>query len=147
MLTDLCQELRNWFCSAKYKGKFNIRNGQIDLNEMLTDGAIKDGQYIRIIGSTFNDGVWQYPTQILQDETFEGVVWALNIPLAVLKLSEDIDAWEKKYNNPDSPAVSPYQSESFGGYSYSKASSGSSGNMVTWKSVFADKLNRWRKIL
>ena len=145
MLTEICQEIRNWFKQSSYYGKFTITDGIIDLSEL--NGAIKDGQYIRIIGSTFNDGVWQYPTQILQDETFEGTVWALNIPLAVLKLSEDIDAWEKKYNNPESPAVSPYQSESFGGYSYSKASSGSSGNMVTWKSVFADKLNRWRKIL
>ena len=42
-------------------------------------------------------------------------------------------------------SLSPYQSESFGGYSYTKASA-SNGDQVDWKTVFRSRLNRWRKI-
>jgi hypothetical protein len=39
---------------------------------------------------------------------------------------------------------SPYQSESFGGYSYSKESGGEGG--MNWKTHFANELWKWRKI-
>ena len=44
--------------------------------------------------------------------------------------------------------ASPYQSESFGGYSYTKASAGSSdsGEGITWQKKFKSQLNQWRKI-
>lgn len=142
MLTEICQEIRNWFKQSSYYGKFTITDGIIDLSEL--NGAIKDGQYIRIIGSTFNDGVWQYPTQTLQDEVFEGVVWGLRIPPAFLSLVQQIEEWQGKYGGVD--ALSPYNSESFGGYSYSK-STGANGEATTWKNAFARQLNLWRKIL
>lgn len=140
MLTEICQEIRNWFKQSSYRGKFVIRDGAINLNGT----GLKDGQYIRIIGSTFNDGVWQYPTQTLQDEVFEGVVWGLRIPPAFLSLVQQIEEWQGQYGGVD--ALSPYNSESFGGYSYSK-STGANGEATTWKNAFARQLNLWRKIL
>lgn len=149
MLTDLCQELRNWFDVKRYFGTFTIEGGQL-----ITD-ELQGGQYFRIIGSVFNDGVHKYePTiasgEVLHDEMFEGAVWAMAVPPTVVALSKKISEWQAKYGNADSAALSPYQSESFGGYSYSKgggSGSGSGGSSVpTWKSVFADELNRWRKI-
>ena len=103
------------------------------------------GQYFRIIGSTFNDGVYQYGTGGLTDETFDGAVWALAVPAAFISLVEDVEAWRDKY---ESAANSPFQSESFAGYSYTKSSanSNSGGSVTGWQGVFAARLNKWRKI-
>ena len=148
MLTELCQELKNWFDRERYTGSFQIEGGSI------AAPFLADGQYYRILGSVFNDGVHQYGHEAegeLEDETFDGAVWALGIPKAVIKLAEDIAEWQNKYGTVDSAAMSPYTSESFGGYTYSKgggsASSGSgSGGGSSWRSVFASRLNMWRKL-
>lgn len=144
MLTELCQELRNWFDKERHFGTFVIENGSIDLSE----AGIQNGQYFRIVGSVFNDGVHQYPTNDLTDETFDGAVWLMAVPNAVLDLASDIEAWQAKYGSADSAAMSPFTSESFGGYSYSKGSgsSGSGAGGVSWQSAFASRLNLWRKI-
>ena len=153
MLTELCQELRNWFEKEKHFGEFTIEGGQ------LADSAyLQDGQYFRIVGSVFNDGVHKYEPnnanrEVLTDEVFEGAIWEMAVPPTVISLSEKIAEWCAKYAGADSTAMSPFQSESFGGYSYSKSSysrsgssGGSSGSAPTWENVFADDLNRWRKI-
>ena len=145
MLTELCQELRNWFERKKFFGTFTIENGQID----LPDGSLQSGQYFRIVGSVFNDGVHKYDPESesqLVDEVFEGAIWSMGVPPAVVDLSERISEWVTKYGDSVS---SPYQSESFGGYSYTKASSGqgnAGSSSPTWQSTFASELNRWRKI-
>ena len=142
MLTELCQELRNWFEREKYFGTFTIEDGQID----VPDGSLQSGQYFRIVGSVFNDGVHQYDTDDLHDEVFVGAVWSMAIPPVVVDLSERISEWVTKYGDSVS---SPYSSESFGGYSYQKASVGQgNANSInpTWQSVFANELNRYRKI-
>lgn len=151
MLTDVCQELRNWFDrnQAKWFGKFEIQNGVL----VGSENMLKEGQYYRIIGSTMNDGVYLYSADVseLVDESFCGAVWLMAVPPAVVRLSQDIDDWMLKYGGVDSQAMSPYTSESFGGYSYSKSTGGYSGygdgsGNTGWKAVFADRLNRWRKI-
>lgn len=143
MLTEICKELNNWFCTKKYFDTYTISDGTIIVPEL------KNEQYFRIVGSTFNDGVYQYPTEGLKNEVFDGAVWAMAIPAEVIALSEEIDAWKAKYAGVDSVAMSPFQSESFGGYSYSKASgAGESGNTAgDWRSVFGSRLNNWRKVL
>ena len=145
MLTELCQELRNWFERDKYIGTFTIEDGQIS----VPDGSIQSGQYFRIIGSVFNDGVHQYESdeEELTDEIFKGAIWTMAVPPAVIDLSERIEEWSTKYGELVS---SPYSSESFGGYSYVKAGSGrgngDSSAGLTWQDMFADELNKWRKI-
>lgn len=141
MLTELCQELRNWFCREKYFGTFTIEDGAI----AVPDGSLQDGQFFRVIGSVFNDGVHQYGVDELTDEAFKGAIWAMAVPPAVIDLSERIKEWTTKYGDSVS---SPYSSESFGGYSYQKAGSGqgSANSGPTWQSTFAGELNRWRKI-
>lgn len=147
MLTELCKELNNWFNynQPKYFGDFVIENG-----ELTNAHGLQFGQYYRIVGSLFNDGVHIYPTDKLEDETFNGALWAMAIPEDVIALAADIKAWNDKYQSVDSPAMSPYNSESFGGYSYSKSSGASSSGNVdlsgTWQGAFADRLNHWRKI-
>ena len=140
MLTELCQELNNWFdYGDRHYGTFTIENGVI---EPLT--FLKDGQYYRIIGSTFNDGVHEYPADDngLKDETFTGAIWAMAVPQTVLALASEIDA----FNGSEAAKITPYTSESFGGYSYSKATDSATGGAITWQRAFAAKLNKWRKL-
>ena len=147
MLTELCQELRNWFVRGKSHGTFTIENGNISVPENF----LQDGQYFRVMGSVFNDGVHKYPDDMLTDEVFTGTVVSMAVPPAVVELSERIDAWNAQYVDLVS---SPYSSmsESFGDYSrsWAKASAGqgnaNSSSVPTWRSIFADELNRWRKI-
>jgi hypothetical protein len=141
-LTELCQELRNWFERDKFFGEFTIENGTIN----VPDGSLQDGQFFRVIGSVFNDGVHKYGEGELTDEVFKGAIWSMAVPPAVIDLSERISAWVTKYGESVS---SPYSSESFGGYSYVKASGVGQGNATsgpTWQSTFASELNRYRKI-
>ena len=144
MLTELCQDLHNWFDRERHTGTFTIENGNI------TADFLKEGQYFRIMGSIFSDGVHQYPTAGLHDEIFEGAVWALAIPQPVIKLAEEISVWREKYEAADSAAMSPFSSESFGGYSYSKSGTGNVQNGGTtggsWVTAFASRLNMWRKL-
>ena len=152
MLTELCQYLKNWEFDRepeKYYGEFTVSGGAITLNgEAL---PVVHGQYIRVLGSVFDDGVHLYPDVDMIDETFEGSVWALYIPPAIIALAEEIDAWKAKYEALDSQAMSPFNSESFAGYSYSKSGAGANASanasgVSGWQAVFANRLNPWRKV-
>ena len=139
MLEQVLMHLNNWFLvpGGIHEGTYTIEDGGITLP------FLANGQYFRIVGSVFNDGLHQYPASDLKAETFDGTVWALAVPQAVIELAAEIEAWQKK--NGDA-SVSPYQSESFGGYSYSKATDSASGGAVTWQSAFRSRLNAWRKL-
>lgn len=140
MLTELCGSLHNWFTKSDDDKLFNtyiISNGVIAPSVDLVPG-----QYYRIIGSLFNDGVHKYDnTDKLTDETFEGAIWKMYVPQEVISLSTDIDTWKTK----NAKAGSVFQSESFGGYSYSKAT-GVNGAPFTWEDAFAMQIVRWRKL-
>lgn len=153
MLTELCSHLRNYFLrdysdpdAYIHHGTFTITDGQIQALSFLVPG-----QYFRVIGSVFNDGVWQYrpggESPAMTDETFDGTIWAMSVPPAVLALAEEIDSWRAA--NADALS-SPYQSESFGGYSYSKASGGGAGGSGTaawgWQDQFASRLAPYRRL-
>ena len=139
MLEQVLMNIRNWFTvdGGIHSGTFSIKDGGITLP------FLADGQYFRIIGSVFNDGLHQYPAADLVDENFSGAIWALAIPPAVVDLADEIQKWQEKNGE---ASVSPYQSESFGGYSYSKATDAETGGAVTWQSAFKQQLSAWRKI-
>ncbi len=150
MLNDICLEVNNFFNRDQpiFIGDFRISDGKITNTDFLN--KIKENQYFRIVGSVFNDGVYQYSSNLtLQDEDFHGALWLMAVPKAFLDLASEIEAWQQKNGMADSAAMSPFQSESFGGYSYSKASGGSSSGssiVPTWQSVYASRLNRYRRI-
>ena len=139
MLEQVLMNIRNWFSvdGGIYSGTFTIKDGGITLP------FLANGQYFRIVGSVFNDGLHQYPEDDLVDETFNGTIWALAIPPAVVDLADKISKWQEKNGE---ASTSPYQSESFGGYSYSKATDAEAGGAVTWQCVFKRQLSAWRKI-
>ena len=136
MLTEICAELRNWFGvpNGVHIQTYTISGGSISPLDFL-----RDGQYFRIIGSVFNDGVHQYPAFDLTDEVFHGAVWAMSLPPDLIALSAKIQNYLEQ--NPDSG----FSSESFGGYSYTRATA-SDGSVATWRDVFRKDLNRYRKL-
>ena len=135
-LTNLCAELRNYFETEKRFGTFTISDGSLSPSNFL-----QDGQYYRIVGSVFNDGVHRHPAHDLTDETFDGAVWAMAVPPAVVELAAEIE----EYNKSDAGKPSSYISENFGGYGYTKATD-ENGLPAGWRSVFKNELNRWRKL-
>lgn len=136
MLYTVMRHIRNLFPGRAAERTFIIENSGIDLSFL-----VKEGQYFLIEGSDLNDGVYQYNAELkLKDEEFVGRVTALRIPQEFLELvgrMED-DVKSGKY-------YSPYSSESFGGYSYSRAS-GPSGAPANVFDVYKPELNVWRKL-
>lgn len=147
-MTDLCMELRNFFDRGKpkYFGNFEIVNGALKADKM----SLVEGQYYRITGSLFNDGVHIFQSEeSLRDESFSGSVRAMAVPPDVIALVGEINNWLEKY---EETINKPFSSETISGvYSYTKASGGRRGDdgsspNIAWQDVFATKLNKWRKI-
>lgn len=148
-LTEICANIKNYFLRSDsdiVRRTFDIRSGVVPLDTLL------EGQYFRVVGSILNDGVWQNTTEDLANlraETFTGEIWSMSVPRDFEQLCEDISAWRAKNESLDSLNMSPFSSESFGGYSYSKGSAGGSesgGNGVTWQNQFRARLNTYRRI-
>ena len=141
-MTDICDYLNNYFVKSRRDVKLTISG------KTFSADYLQNGQYFRIVGSVFNDGVHKYPATDLVDETFEGSIWAMAVPQAVIALSSEIKSWQDKYGSYDSEAMSPFASESFGNYSYSKGtvSGSASGNPNSWQSAFASRLAPYRRL-
>ncbi len=151
MLEEVCQNIRNFFCDYKKgdicAGEFQIVNGQLEGLNGTPTPVIYTGLYYRIVGSRINNGIFIAGTDTLTDEeAFDGEVWLLRLPVAFLALVEEIKEWQEKNGAATSDNMSPFNSESFGGYSYSKGTSSSGGAAVSWASQYAARLNAWRKI-
>lgn len=139
MLEAVLNHLHNWF---PVKGEVRCGEFEIVSGELCVD-FLKSGQYYRIVGSVFNDGLHRYPcdeVDCLTDETFTGEVWPLAVPKAVIELSEEIKEYCEK--NPATDKVS----ESFGGYSYTRATDGNGGTSGGWAAAFRKELNCWKKV-
>ena len=139
MLEQVLHYLKNWFpvSDGKHYGTFTVKDGKMDLP------FLQIGQDSRVIGSVFNDGLHQYPSADLATETFTGCILALAVPKAVVDLADEIKQWNDKNA---SIVTGPYQSESFGGYSYTLKADGGAEGGTSWQSTFAGRLNQWRKL-
>ena len=150
MLTEICAELRNYFLRDYYSldkyihsGVFVIADGQIQSLPFL-----KPGQYYRIVGSTFNDGVWKYgdTKTALVDEEFTGTIWEMFVPPAFLDLCKEIEDW----CTANAAALSsPYTSESYVAYSRTlKSGVGGAvdGGVFGWQTQFANRLKKYRRL-
>ena len=143
-IDDICAECRNYFVMEKVFGTFTISDGIISPLDF-----VQDDQYFRILNSAFNDGVYKNNADDLsglQNETFDGAVWVMAVPKKLLELAREMNEWQDRYGE---VLASPYTSESFGGYSYSKAVSYSNtdgSSSADWRTAFKSNLNRWRKL-
>lgn len=141
MLEQVLNYIHNFFVKEVFYGKFTISGGELQVD------FLQPNQYCKIVGSVFNDSVHKFSTGGLTDETFEGQVWAMAVPPTLIALISDIEDWNTKYGELVS---APYSSESFGGYSYTRASGsnkdGSPKSSYDWRDAFGQQLNQWRKI-
>lgn len=149
MLSEICAEIKNYFT---YERDRHVGNWTISGGVIAPPVSFKT-DYIRIVGSRLNDGVHkvsELTEHPLIDEEFHGAIWIMSPPADFLALVGEIESWQEKNGGVDSVAMSPFQSESFGGYSYSKASGGSSDSerskVPTWQSTYASRLDRYRRI-
>ena len=142
MLDELCAEIRNYFVQSendKHAGTYTINGGTFS----PPLDFLKAGQYFRVVGSALNDGVYKNDgCGVLTDEEFDGSIWAMSVPPAVVALADRI----KEYKDSNAAKPSPFVSESFGGYSYSKGQNAAGAANNSWQAVFADELRKWRRI-
>ena len=161
----LCGETHNYHETDRVVDNYAIENVNISLPFLVT------GQFFRISGSKFNDGVYIYADEyIIRDASWNDVLkdnkdWnaLTETEWGNLKHAELIDEefhgaiWPmrmpraflnlakeiEEYNASDAAKATPYTSESISGhYSYSKANVTDSA----WENVFSAKLKRWRKV-
>lgn len=139
MLEQVLNQLHNWFVVDIHNGEYTIKDGGIALPFLLS------GQYFRIKGSTFNDGLHRYgpDVEVLTDETFTGTIWALAVPRDVVTLAAEMAEWQNKYGAEAAAGI--YQSESFSNYSYTKKTN-SSGEAVTVWDTFRARLKPYKKL-
>lgn len=151
-LKEILDYIHNYFVQDTFEGKIKIKNHELDNHEI----KLLDDQYFMIKGSIYNDGIWQFKAiqevdeenleRYLKDEEFNGIISKLAIPRDVLALKDEIIAWEDK--NQDA-LNGVFQSESFGGYSYtlkSNSSNNKNGESISWKNKFGNRLKAYRKL-
>ena len=148
-LEAVLSHIHNWFERDSFTvGRCAIEGGELPAS---VSDRLLDGQWYRVEGSYLNDGLHLHPDTSLADETFDATITLLAIPKPLLNVAEEIGEWAAASRESDLKALSaPYQSESFGGYTYSakattRPNSGA-GGLTGWKAAFAGDLNAWRKI-
>lgn len=149
ILEQVLYHIHNWF----ERESFTVSGCEVvggSLPESVTD-LMLDGQWYRIEGSYLNDGLHQNPADDLTDETFDGTISLLAIPKALIDIAEEIGEWVDDTSEADKEARrAKFQSESFGGYSYSRMGDSranmTSGGLSGWQAAFAGDLNPWRKM-
>jgi hypothetical protein len=156
----MIRHLRNAFEVSGSIGDYAIDDGSILLYE---DYLV--GEWIAIVGSRVNDGIYRIDESIpttpltgkykyrlgngtdaespVTDEAFTGTVWSLKLPRSLVTLCGEIKAWM------DSPAGKPTNitSESVVGF-YSKTMATSENGMpVGWEDVFKSRIHDgWREM-
>ena len=145
MLTEICAYLHNYFDYVRYNGFISIIGGDI-----FCDGkkiVLDDGQFFALFRDRIPLGVFNQ-SETLTDKTFDGSVWLMDVPKAVLDADKWAKDWVAKNGGADSEANSVFQSESFGGYSYNKGSNsnGKGGMSIFDNAQFNRMLNPYRKL-
>ncbi len=140
MIEEVLAYLRNWFEYSFDLIPLEITDGKLPLPNSI------NGQYVRLTGSVLNDGLYvvdSYSIKLEREEPVKDVcISYLAIPQSLLDLIKEIEKWQGEQN----AVSSPLESESFGGYSYTKKNAGDSGAGYSWKNEFAKRLARWKKI-
>lgn len=130
-IAAVMRHVRNYFERGFIEGEFTVSGG------VLTPAP--RSPYVAIEGSVWHGGVFRVD-QLREnpEETFTGRVWALHPPDDFVQLCEEIAAYDEK--NP----AGALQSESFGEYSYTRAS-GQNG-VIDWQTAFAQRLWPYRRM-
>lgn len=141
-MNKILKYLNNYFYRFGERGTYEIKD-----NKIIVRGKYLEGQYIRIVGSLMNDTVLkvisvaenEITLEKAYNEIYEGTIYSLAVPIDLIELLPKIEEFEEK-NKPSDLA-----SESFGGYSYSKATN-KNGEAITWKDAFWNDIKGYRKM-
>lgn len=141
MLSAVLACIHNRFEGEPVRGRWSVSTAGEIVPASGQDLPLASGQWCAIAGSALNDGLHQCGTGGLSPEDFDGTVMPLRIPRDLLDLVDEIEAWQDAHGADASVA-----SESFDGYSYSRATDPSTGLPATWQAVFRSRLSQWRKL-
>ena len=143
MLTEICAYLHNYFDYERHSGEISIVNGNIFCNGKKI--TLEEGQYFALFRNRIPLGVFN---EVPADKNFEGSVWLMDVPKAIIDANAWAEAWVTQNGAATSEANSAFQSESFGGYSYNKGTnaSGKGGMSVFDNAQFSRMLNPYRKL-
>lgn len=143
MLTEICAYLHNYFDYERHSGEISIVSGNIFCNGNKI--TLEEGQYFALFRNRIPLGVFN---EVPADKKFEGSVWLMDVPKAIIDANEWAEAWVTKNGAATSETNSAFQSESFGGYSYNKGAnaSGKGGMSVFDNAQFSRMLNPYRKL-
>lgn len=139
-IEEYCAEIKNYFVINPDK---DINFGTFEIADTtITLPFISENQYFRIVGSKFNDGVYKYDNRLqLVDETFIGAIWAMSVPKGFINAVSLADSYLENH-----PFARDIQSESFGGYSYTRGGSSLNTGFGYLPEHISKALNRYRKL-
>lgn len=145
ILEQVLGSIHNWFV----RDTIEVKGCSVTDGALPASVNIPNGVWYRVQGSYLNDGMHLKGDEAegLVDETFDGTITTHVIPRALLSIVDEISQWAEGNSK---AANSPYQSESFGGYSYTlkgnSTASGTNAPSTGWRAVFAGRLNQYRKL-
>ena len=102
-LTDVLEHLGNYF-----ERDFELGDFSISANTIAVSKTYKAGQYVRIMDSVLNDGVYKILSfsngvitidGTLTDESFNGYIVGLAVPSSVVNCISKINDYESKLQN------------------------------------------------
>lgn len=145
MLTEICAYLHNYFDYERHYGDISIIGGLL-----FCDGkeiALEEGQYFALFRKRNPLGVFKQG-ETIPDKTFDGAIWLMDVPKAILDADAFAATWMAKNGDAGSVANSALNSESFKGYSYSKGTNkeGKAGSSIFDNAQFSAMLNPYRKL-
>jgi len=147
MLERVLSHIHNWF----ERGTSSVAG--VSEGSLTPGPDVPSGAWYRLQGSLLNDGLHLHPADDLVDEEFNGTVTVLAIPRPLLQVVDEISQWVADTAGAEEFArKAKFQSESFGGYSYTlrgdlNASQSADGRSLSgWRAKFAQDLNPWRRI-
>lgn len=135
---------KNYFYKFKENGAYEIKANKI----IGVKGKYLVGQYIRVLNSVLNDGVYQIKSvqedgivlsTDLADEIFTGTICGLAVPKSFLNVIAKIEEYDKTHKSTD------IISESVTGYSYTKATN-NDGNVATGYDIYKSDLRPYRRM-
>lgn len=120
-INNLMQKCNNYFERFAISGDFTIADGKLEIDT----SKFAENQYIRIMGSLFNDNVYKISSIeggkltldiSISSETFTGYVVGLAVPKDFVELSTKIDVFNvknEKSKNITSESVQGYYNVSY----------------------------------
>lgn len=153
MLDEIMRDINNHF--ARDRATDELFGYESNKYEIIDDtiavwNKYVVGQFIAIVGSVLNDGVYEItdcyngiivvsPLPVA-DEIFEGTIFSLRVPREFLELAKEIDAFSQSRDGQASNIISAsfgIQSQSFG--------TDANGVRAGWQTVFRQKLHKYRR--